>query len=204
MSENIKIRRGKVQERIIRVLLNEPDGTLSKYRVMKLANGSQTWVYDYLKRLEHFEILEGTKVKDFNGLFNAWLKIRKIPEKKEYLIKNPLSTLKYTNLNYALTTYQAENIVQNFLFPTRTDIYINKNDEYPWHEILSNEGLVGKGNFRLLFDDDHVFYNILEKKDLKIVSIPQLIVDLYMEGVVCVEAADMLLRKMVKKYVQLK
>lgn len=168
---------------------------------MKLSHGSQTWVYDFLKQLENFGLLEGTRVKNFSGLINMWLKVRKKPQKKEYLIKNPLSLLKDINIVYALTTYQAENLVQSYLFPSVTDVYIKISDLHVWHKIIKKEGLVGKGNFRLLMDDEHVFYNILEKNDLKIVSIPQLIIDLYIEGGVCAEAADMLLQKMVNDYV---
>jgi len=190
-------RRGKNKERIIRVLLNEPEGTLSKYRVAKLVNGSFSWVHEYLRQLEARDLIDKTKVKDYEGLVNTWVNIRKKPDKKEYLIKNPLSLLRNIQFRYALTTYQAETLVQNYLFPSRTDVYIKRNDKPFWHKTLSKEGLVGKGNFRLLIDDDHVFYGSFNKKGLKIVSLPQLIVDLYNEGGVCAEAADKLLEKMV-------
>ena len=43
--------------------------------------------------------------------------------------------------------------------------------------------------------DNHVFYNSFVKNGLMIVSVPQLIVDLLVEGVVAVEAAEKLLEK---------
>ena len=61
---------------------------------------------------------------------------------------------------------------------------------------------MGKGNLRLLMDDEHVFYGSFEQKGLKVVSLPQLIVDLFDEGGVCVEAAEMLLKKVGKGFVR--
>ncbi|MCX8181732.1 MAG: hypothetical protein N3D12_01310 [Candidatus Methanomethyliaceae archaeon] len=98
-------------------------------------------------------------------------------------------------MQYALTTYQAENIVQRYLFPSRTDIYINKEDLEKWHQLITTDGLVGKGNLRLLISDAHVFYGSFQCQGLTIVCIPQLIVDLLEEGGVCTEAAERLIEK---------
>jgi hypothetical protein len=62
----------------------------------------------------------------------------------------------------------------------------------------ATEGLVGKGNMRLLTTDPHVFYNSFRQQGLNIVSIPQLIVDLLEEDGVCTEAAEKLLEKVMK------
>ncbi len=51
---------------------------------------------------------------------------------------------------------------------------------------------------KLLLSDEHVFYNSFEKDGLKIVSMPQLIIDLMNEGGVCVEAAELLIKRTVK------
>ena len=114
------------------------------------------------------------------------------------MLKDPLEFLKHSHLSYALTTYQAENLVQNYLFPSRVDIYIKEIDWEQWHDILSKKGLVGKGNVRLILSDEHVFYNSFEKDGLKIVSMPQLIIDLMNEGGVCVEAAELLVKRIAK------
>jgi len=195
------IQRGKKKERILRVLLNEPEGKLSKYRISKEANCSFPWTHEYLKRLENFGFINGTKVLNYLELVKTWFNVRKKPLNKEYLIKKPLALLGNINLKYALTTYQAENLVQNSLFPSRTDVYVKKVDINAWHKLLSENGLTGKGNFRLLIDDEHVFYGSFKKDNKNLVSIPQLIVDLYLEGGVCVEAAEKLLEKLVNFYV---
>ena len=193
--------RGKIRERIIRVLLNDPIG-LSKYRIWKNTNASFSWVHKYLKKLEEMGFISGTKVIDFNGLLHFWVNIRKIPEKMDYLIQNPIELLNNVNLKYAVTTYKAENIVQNYLFISRFDIYIEKKEFNIWNNILMNKGLIGKGNFRLLIDDNHVFYKMFNKQNLTLVSKPQLIVDLLLEGGVAVEAANYLINSMEGTYVQ--
>ena len=118
--------------------------------------------------------------------------------------RDPLGMLKRTGLQYALTTYQAESIVQRYLFPSRIDLYIRKKDAERWHELIAREGLVGKGNVRLLLADEHVFYGSFERDGLKVVSLPQLIVDLFEEGGVCVEAAEKLLEKVAEDAVRAK
>lgn len=191
-------KRGTLRERIIRVLLNEPAGTLTKYSVAKKAKCSYPWVHEFLGKLEAMGQVNQTKVTDYRGIMNYWQKVKTKPTKKEYMHKDPLGLLKRTKLQYALTTYQAENLVQHYLFPSRTDLYIKKKDADQWHELITMDGLVGKGNVRLLQADNHVFYSSFERHGLKIVSLPQLILDLFEEGSVCVEAAEKLLEKVTK------
>ena len=147
-------------------------------------------------------LILNTKVIDYGGLITHWKNIHTQPVRHDFLIQSPDEFLKKINLDYALTTYLGENLVQKYLFPTRYDVYIKKDDLSYWKERLSNEGLVGKGNFRLLVDDDHVFYNASLINELHVVSVPQLILDLLVEGGVCVEAAEMLIAKEESKYVQ--
>jgi hypothetical protein len=116
--------------------------------------------------------------------------------KKEYMHKNALDLIQTSKLPYTLTTYQAENLVQHYLFPTRIDLYIKRDDVTKWHEELTTDGLVGKGNLRLLIADEHIFYGAFKRQNLTVVSIAQLIVDLLQEGGVCIEAAEKLINKM--------
>ena len=196
------LRRGTVRERIIRVLLNENEGSLTKYRVSKKASASFPWTHEFLGKLEEDGYIKDTMVLDFEGLIRYWIKIRRRPDNRDYLIQRPLQLLRDTDLTYTLTTYQAENLIQGYLFPSRIDLYVKGKEKEDWHRLLSGEGLVGKGNVRILFDDDHVFYGALETKGLCTVSYPQLLVDLFMEGGVCIEAAELLLRKVSGKTVQ--
>jgi len=187
--------KGKKQERILRILLKHPDGSLSLYRIAKEAGCSHVWVIKFLRALEQKNLVEKTKVKDIQGLFSYWLEISKYPLYREYNIQNPIELLKKTNLKYALTTYYAESLTQHYLFPSRVDIYIKEQDIEAWHKLLTKHGLVGKGNIRLLLEDEHVFYSNLKKEGLRIVSIPQLILDLLREEGVTIEAAQMMIKR---------
>ena len=44
--------RGRKRERVLRVLLNEPDGSLTKYKIAKLSECSREWVIEFLRKLE--------------------------------------------------------------------------------------------------------------------------------------------------------
>jgi len=177
------------------VLLNEPEGTLTKYRLSKKAECSFSWLHEFLGKLEESRLVKDTRVTDYSGLMKYWLSVKTKPEKQEYMCKDPISLIRKAQLPYALTTYQAENLVQRYLFPSRTDLYIKTEDKQAWNDLAAAEGLVGKGNMRMLTTDSHVFYNSFKRQSLNVVSLPQLIVDLFEEGGVCTEAAEKLLGK---------
>jgi hypothetical protein len=188
--------KGKKRERIISVLLDKPDGNLTAYRIHKKADCTEQWVGSYLKKLESMNLVKKTKVTDIYGLFEHWLNIRSPLEFAGYhLQKDPLTIIKNANLTYALTTYQADNLVHRYLFPTRTDVYILKNELEKWHNTLLPHGLVGAGNTRIIIEDPHLFKNCMKQKGYNIVSKPQLICDLLMEGGVAVDAANLLIGK---------
>ena len=63
-----------------------------------------------------------------------------------------------------------------------------------WHDLMLKNGLYGKGNVRIIFDDVQVMYGKRKINGLNVVSIPQLIIDLFSEGGVCEEAAEILLK----------
>ena len=188
--------KGDKRERIIRILLDYPDGSLTAYRIHIKAECSEQWASSYIKKLEKINLIKKTKVIDIYGLFEHWLKIRPPLEYAEYhLQKDPLVVIKKSNLSYALTTYQADNIVHRYLFPTRTDFYIIKDDLNSWHKTLISNGLIGAGNTRIIIADPHLIKNSIKKNGYNIVTKPQLICDLFMEGGVAVDAANLLLRK---------
>ncbi len=179
------------------MLLNQPDGSLTKYRLAKLSECSREWVIEFLRKLEAQGFVEQTKVLDPEKLAKYWSQVRLEPEHWDYMLRETFRLLRKTELKYALTTYQAENLFQHYLFPSRTDLYILEEDRMKWHDVIVAEGgLVGKGNFRLLHTDNHVFYRSSKLQEMVVVSLPQLVVDLLAEGGPCVEAAQLLLEKM--------
>lgn len=190
--------RGKVRDRILRVLVNNPSGDMSKYEIARQAGATYPWVREFFLKLEEMGLVKGTRVLDYPVLLRYWQSVNIKYKYREYMVKEPLKLLKNNKLPYALTTYQAENLIQNYLFPSRVDIYITEEDWKQWHDMISKKGLVGKGNLRLLLAEEHVFYKSFEKDGLIIVSVPQLIVDLMIEGSVCIEAAELLIQKVMK------
>ena len=189
---------GAKRERIIRVLLNNPEGSLSKYRVAKLTGCSIGWTMEYLKKLEEMGLVKGTHVVRPAELLDYWYSITGKPLYYDFFLQSPESFLQSIDLEYVLTTYKAENLLNHYLFPTRIDLYVHSEDLHGWKERIIKEGLVGKGNFRLLIYDDHVFYRKKEIDGLYVASVPQVLIDLRREGGVCQEAYEM----MVKRYVR--
>lgn len=205
--------KGWKKERIIRVLLNHPDGSLTMYRVAKEAETHHSWAIKVIKRLEKKNLLKGTKVIDPRGLFDHWVSIHKRPKHRDYNVRDPPQLLRQggkKGLEYALTTYAAESSVQKYLFLSRYDLYIKDLDQ--WHELAIESGVRGGGNFRILYDaDPHIFYGVhttglrlshnkekgpaLTLGTLPVVSIPQLILDLMVEGGPCTEAAELLIKR---------
>ncbi|MFH0978030.1 MAG: HTH domain-containing protein [Candidatus Woesearchaeota archaeon] len=188
--------RGDKRERILRVLLNSKE-PLSKNELSKRADCSRQWVILYLKELEKKKLIKGTAPSNRKKLLEYWIILAKKPKKfRSYMVKEPLDLLKKSKLDYTLTTYQAENIVQHYLFPSRIDVYIKEEDLNSWHSLMTKNGLYGKGNVKVIVADPHVMYGKRIIDGLSIVSLPQLILDLTQEGGPCQEAAEMLMKRL--------
>jgi DNA-binding Lrp family transcriptional regulator len=186
--------RGFNKERIIRVLLNHANADVTKYRVAKLAAVSEPWCREYTDRLEQDGLLDDTQVLKPRKLYEKWRDIRIQPNQITVSLQEPMQLLEETDLKYALTTYQAENLHQGLLFPSTTDFYVAPEEIENWLQIIEEKGLLGGGNTRLRATDNHVFYNTGEVDGFTTVSIPQLIVDLLDEGGPCEEAAETLIQ----------
>ncbi|AKH96789.1 hypothetical protein [Halanaeroarchaeum sulfurireducens] len=185
--------RGFARERIIRTLLNHPGDNLTKYRVAQLSEASEPWTRQYTEKLEEQGLVKGTEVVAPEKLYQAWLDQRIEPNQLELSLQQPMDLLAETELQYVLTTYQAENLHQGFLFTTTTDFYIAPEEIKDWIAIVEENGLLGGGNTRIRVLDGHVFYNQQAVDGFSTVSIPQLILDLLAEGGPCEEAAEKLI-----------
>jgi len=182
MTRNIK------NIRIIKALLDNPAGMLSKYRLAKLSGSSIPWAIEFLKKLEEKKLIKNTKVLDYDGLVDY--AIEAMPKQKyvEFFVRGPEQFLKTTKLEYALTTYVAENYLYHHLFPSRYDLYIKKDELERWKAFILKNGLFGKGNLRLILAADEALLKEAQTiKGLKFVSTPQLMIDLKKEGGVCME-----------------
>lgn len=182
--------------RIIRILLSKPDGSLTKYRIAKLAESSTSWVIEFLRKLEEQKLAKKTKVLDFDKLIDYYMKIMPKTKYSEFFVQEPLKLLKESKLDFALTTYGAENFTSRHLFLSRYDVYIKEEDIDKWKSLIIRRGLLGKGNLRLIFAQDYaIFKEAKEIKGIRIVSMSQLLIDLKKEGGVCIEAYNILVNR---------
>jgi hypothetical protein len=186
-------KRGYKKERLHRVLLNHPDGELTRYEISQRATVSKGWAYDYFDRIESKGFVQDSTVSNPEGLYHHWRETRIDPNAVRVSFQQPRSQIREAGLEYALTTYEAEQVHQGLLFSSSTDLYVREADIQRWLEIIEENGLIGGGNTEFRATDDHVFYNAHPFDDVRTVSIPQLIVDLLDEDGPAVEAANRLI-----------
>lgn len=188
-------KRGFKKERILRVLLSSSD-SITKYRIAKEAKVSEPWCREYTSRLEEKGLLKDTRILDYESLYSEWEKVHIEANSIEVSFQNVSELLDETELDYALTTYKAENLLQGFLFPSIIDFYIKEEERDKWLDIVEKKGLIGGGETRIRLTDKHVFYGTKKIQGVHVVCIPQLILDLRSEGGPCKEAA----MKMIDRY----
>lgn len=179
--------------RIIRVLLSEPKGDLTKYRIAKKAGCSLPWVIEFLRNLESKGIVRNTKVLDIDSLVDHYLKVMPKIKYFDFYTPEPFKLLEDIDLSYALTTYAAENFITRQLFITRYDIYIIESQFENWKKKILKNGLIGKGNLRLIFSyDEDIIKEAKSIKKINLVSKEMLLIDLKREGGVCMESYSLL------------
>jgi len=183
-------------ERIYRVLLSRGLGQPSWYRVAKEAAVAYGWAHRMMRGLERDGLLEGREVVDPGSLFARWASRRDRRVYREYHVREPADLIREAGMDHALTGYFAESLIGQYLFPRYHEVYVREEDAAAWHELLTSRGLVGRGNVQLIVADEHVFYDRQEVDGWPLVSVQQVIVDLYRTGVECAEAADLLVGRL--------
>jgi hypothetical protein len=183
-------------ERIYRVLLSRRLGLPSWYRVAKEAGVAYGWAHRVLSGLEGDGLLEGREVLDPSGLFVQWASRRDRRVYREYHVREPAELIEKARMDHALTGYFAENLIGHYLFPRYHEVYIREENAAAWHGLMTSQGMVGSGNVQVIIADEHVFYERQEVDGWPLVSVQQVIVDLYRTGVECAEAADQLVGRL--------
>ncbi len=183
--------------RIICRLLERPDGTWTRYGLSKAASISQPYGVRYIKRLNELGLVKGTRVMDLHGLaaYGAGI-VPAASLRIEMYHPQPLELLKEHSKRYALTTYFAENLQTRHLFPTRCDAYVSRNELVQLKEVILKEGLLGGGNMRFIVPaDEYILDEVNEIDGIRVVFKGRLMLDLFREGGVCVEAFDLMGRE---------
>ncbi len=183
---------GDKVERIYRILLSRKQDRPTWYRIAKEADVSYGWAFRVLKALERDGLIAGRRLTDPGAIFARWAARRDRRVYREYHVREAPEVLRGSDMGYALTGYFAENLIGHYVFPRLHELYVHRLDAPAWHALLSGRGQVGSGNVQVILADEHVFYEAGEVDGWPVVSIQQLIVDLYRTGAECAEAADLL------------
>ncbi|MBI4453842.1 hypothetical protein HY636_04325 [Candidatus Woesearchaeota archaeon] len=199
-------------QNIIRVLLNYKNKGFTTRELAKEANVSVGLTVKLLSSLAATGyIVKKPKIKLTSfKLLNAWAYTTSIKEisqlsfsaaeRPEYLFKKISLIAAQNNLNYAFTLYSATEFVSPFVVPNTLDFYILNSDKEKWETSLVKHNIfpAEKGNITVYLVDKDYFYNLLEINGNKIISLPQLYVDLFSLGGRGEEAAQQLLKAMDK------
>ena len=118
-------------ERIFRILLSLPFVERSIYRISKESDTDYHWTYNTLKELEKLGVVEGQKLIEPISLFKIWADRPITTLFREYHIQEPKKFIHEVELDYAITTYYAENQLGSYLIPRIMDIYIHEKDSTP-------------------------------------------------------------------------
>lgn len=186
--------------RIIKHLLQRPDGEWTKYGLAKASGCSRQWIIYFLRKLEGIGLVTGTKVNDIMGLAKYGASILPPPIRSvEFHHQHPLEALKAAKNEYAITTTYAENEITYHLFKTRCEAYVTEAAlKRVWKKAVK-EGLLGRGNLRLIVPvDPMVITEAFIIRGLRIVSQGQLMIDLMKWGGVGVQAVEEMVRRNVR------
>jgi hypothetical protein len=194
-------RRNIKNVRIIRRLLERPDGSWTKYALAKASGASQPFGVKVVRQLEGLGLVKGTRVIDMEGLARHGAGIMPRPLLVvEFYVPEPADFIKKHAKLYALTTYFAENQVTHHLFPTRCDAYVTGPALKMMKKAVMKEGLIGSGNTRLLVPvDEAIIDEAIEIRGVRVVSMGQLMLDLVREGGPAMEAFEMMVSRNVRK-----
>lgn len=191
--------RGLQRERLLRSLLERQGETFTPYGLALDAAVTPQYAYKWVRELEARGLLEGTRVRDYDGLWSYWRLHHATAVRRDYRMRDPEAFLRNTHTPpgkdaapYALTTYVGEMLTYHYLAPARWDVYIDPAQLRSWDVRLREDGdaLVGPGNVRLLLHDARVTDEGRDVGGLRVVPDALLVLDLLNEGGPCAEAAE--------------
>lgn len=166
-----------------------------------------SWVYEVLGELQGRGWLSRDHpltVTNPHAIFQWWKDRRAMPKISSFQVKDPKMVahqlLAEHSIPNAATTYYGENQHHGHLFPRRMDTYVRlENFAKAREALLALGGQLGGTNFRLWTGDDAV---VEERQpgapgpmNLDFAPVPQIILDLYLEGGSAAEAADLMIQK---------
>ncbi len=191
------------KKRLLALLLEMDKDNKTKSALAKKIGSSRTWIIKFLREMTEKKYVRDFEVINPKAIFDLFhLLQNKKRTVRSYSIADTPAFLNWMIMTkvkreYAFTTYQAENMVQQYLFPHKIEFYVKKEDVEAWHHDLSAKGLYGGGNVSLIVEEYDELFNKRKIGKWWIVNIPQLISDLFRENGPATEAGEMLFEKMV-------
>lgn len=197
----------KTTQDIIRVLLNEK---YKKLKLRELANkakvslGMTVKIVNALEACGHLEKRRGIRIVNFEKLLKSWSYTVSVKENKkieflgaerpQYLIKKVSGLLRKEA--YAFTLFSATEIIAPYVAPNKVHLYVLKGKEREISKIFVKGGIMPaeEGNIVCYLVDEKYFYGSQEIRGVKIISLPQLYVDLVSYGGRGEEAAEQILK----------
>jgi len=198
----------------MRVLLNEKNKKLKLRELAgkaKVSLGMAVKIVNALESCGHLEKKRGIKIVNYEKLLKSWSYTVSIKENKrieflgaerpQYLIKKISNLLRKET--YAFTLFSATEIIAPYVAPNKVHLYILKDKEKEISKIFVKEGimLAEEGNIICYLVDEQHFYWSKEIRGVKIISLPQLYVDLVSYGGRGEEAAEQILKLLGEKNV---
>lgn len=197
----------KSTQDIIRVLLNEKDKLTMRELASKasVSLGMTVKIINALESSGYTEKKRGIKVKNWEKLVKAWghtVSIRELKkiefsaaERPQFVIKKIASILNKNKIKYAFTLFSATEVLAPYVAPAETHLYILKEDRKKIEKLFKKENILPaeKGNVVCFLGDESYFYNSQNIRGIKIISSPQLYVDLFSYGGRGEDAAENLL-----------
>ena len=200
--------------RILLVNLFEGGQKLRLSTLAKKANITSAMTKRLVLRLErsrYVKIRGGVKVINPKKLMRAWgycYSIQElersefiVAERPQYVMLKIVNKARLWNLPYAFTLFSATEQVNPYVAPSDTYLYINKKDVKAWQTLLRKENMLPaekEGNVILLFVDEDYFEGVWEARGVMIASLPQLYADLFSFGGRGEEAAEEIMKMVLK------
>src|SRR3989338_702741 len=203
---------------IIKILLvnsieNKPDLQLNIIaRKAKITPSMAKRLVLRLERSGYVAIKRGVRVIDPIKLMVAWgymYSIREIEhsefiaaERPQYIMLKIANIARVEKLQYAFTLFSATEHISPYVAPSDTYIYILKKDLKRWEALFRKENMLPtekNGNLICLLVDEDYLEGVMDVRDVKVISLPQLYADLFSYGGRGLEAADELIKTIVDK-----
>ncbi len=166
-----------------------------------------------LQRSEYVTISRGgVKVTDPIKLMVAWgytYSIREVEhsefiaaERPQYIMLKIANIARTEKLQYAFTLFSATEHISPYVAPSDTYIYILKKDLKNWENLFRKESMLPtekNGNLICLLVDEDSLEGVMDVRDVKVISLPQIYADLFSYGGRGLEAADELMKIIIDK-----